>query len=244
MSAGVLPFAVKENGELVFLLGRERERRGRFIGRSHVWCDFGGGVSPKIHSIFGAAREFAEETIGVVVGKGTNSATVDYISSRVCPEQPIRSMFGSSVPYDMYIIEIPYDPLICTRFSQRRRIAEHPNAVHELAGVLPQRCFHKSGRMRDAFLEKDCLRWVTWHELLQYANHHDTLFPLRREFSATIHFYASRIFSAVSARLCGKKCLAQKENAAFPRSHGFCIAATSRTDRCVETPCIAAVAKD
>jgi hypothetical protein len=193
------------------LLGRERLRRGRYAEKSHVWCDFGGGVSPHSPSLLGASREFAEETMGVVVGKSSNTATIEFVSQRVCPQQPIRSMFGTSVPYDMYLVQIPFDVNIPQTFLERRQLAQDHTAHVTLHGLFPDRCFHRSGRMRDAFLEKDCLQWVTWHELLEYATTHHSKFPLRREFSATIFFFATRILRAVSERL---------SHAAISQPHG------------------------
>ena len=211
MSAGVLPFAVAPNGQVFFLIGRERERVGRHIYKRHVWCDFGGGISPRTHSLIGACREFAEETIGIVVGNGTNSATIDFVSKHVCENQPIRSMFGSSVPYDMYLIEIAYEEDLPKRFLERRQLAERIDACKELAGVMPQRYFHKSGRMRDAFLEKDMLSWITWEELQTACTSSwkdsSLLTPirLRREFSATISCHLHAIASAVSKGTAKKK---------------------------------------
>lgn len=56
--AGVIPYTIREEGELWFLLG---------IDRRHPYdlSDFGGGVKSGETSAQGAARELAEESLGV-----------------------------------------------------------------------------------------------------------------------------------------------------------------------------------
>lgn len=58
-NAGILPYAVKENGKVLFLLGREAGG-----GAQGTWADFGGGGKPEDggDTEKTAIREFTEET--------------------------------------------------------------------------------------------------------------------------------------------------------------------------------------
>jgi hypothetical protein len=200
-SAGVLPFAKdKRNDTIYFLLGREQNRHTR-RGTS-VWCDFGGGVSPGTCSLLGASREFAEETLGVVVGEAMIGPTIDFVTSNVCENQPIRSMFGNAVPYDMYLIEIPFDVLMPTKFQQRRNIATSANAKNNLKHMFPRKAFHSNGSIVNAYLEKECLAWVSMTNLLHFSNGsnewcEDSQLVLRREFAQTISHFSWRIQETV-----------------------------------------------
>lgn len=198
-SAGVLPFARDpQSGVTFFLLGRERDRRNRH-GIS-VWCDFGGGISHGANSMVGASREFAEETLGIVVGSGGNGASLEFVTEHSCTDQPIRSMFGNAVPYDMYLIEISYDGALPAKFHQRRDIAQSVKAREQLSHVLPRKAFSSSGRVTNSYLEKDCIAWVSLDNMFCYANKawEESCIILRPEFAQTVNHFAWRIQDAVA----------------------------------------------
>lgn len=201
-SAGVLPFARDpSNGMVFFLLGRERDRRNKY--GVNVWCDFGGGISHGSCSMIGASREFAEETLGVVVGRGGNGVTHEFVNLNCCGDQPIRSMFGNAVPYDMYMIEIAYDVLLPTKFQKRREIAQTPNAREHLSCLLPRKAFTSSGRVTNSYLEKDCIAWVSLENVFYFAekNKQENIITLRPEFAQTINHFAWRIQNTIEQKI-------------------------------------------
>jgi hypothetical protein len=65
VSAGVLCYAYTETThDIFFLLGKEKSDPN--WSQSNKWCDFGGSLQPQETEEQGAAREFVEESMGVV----------------------------------------------------------------------------------------------------------------------------------------------------------------------------------
>lgn len=57
MRAGVIPYTIGKDGQIMICLGRDRN--------SNELCDFGGGIHMCEHTVNGAFREFCEETLGI-----------------------------------------------------------------------------------------------------------------------------------------------------------------------------------
>jgi hypothetical protein len=71
--AGILPFSLTDENEVYFLMGKEKKNK-------YVWCDFGGGYSAEDKSpLFTAAREAAEETMGLI-GRNLDEITEDILT--------------------------------------------------------------------------------------------------------------------------------------------------------------------
>ena len=104
-SAGVL-FYYKSNGTVFFLLGKDR--RGK-------WSDFGGKCEQEDFTINEtAAREFYEETVGIVM----NKFTVSHILKNNC------YVIGRSYlnkPYYMFISEMTYKIRYTEQFKESYR---------------------------------------------------------------------------------------------------------------------------
>ena len=183
VSAGVLPVAEDpETGKIHVLLGQEA------VG-SRLWCDFGGGISAGTCSLVGAAREFTEETLGIFVRKALTSLTIDFISQRLIPDQPFRSMFGYAVPYDMYVIWVDFDPELPEVFRERRMAVMFTTACTTMAHIFPSHAFHASGCIHAQYLEKTEIAWVPLDNILNGLCEK----PLRSEFADTILMYANKL---------------------------------------------------
>lgn len=134
--AGILPVAWTDDDTCVFLLGDD-VRQG--IGFS----DFGGKVAsidrgePRLC----ASREFFEETIGC-------SLSVTEALERFMDDQCVclRGKTQNQHAYYMFVIEVPYDKQISSRFCKVVDFLSSKN-VHRL------------------YVEKTELRWVTLDEL-------------------------------------------------------------------------------
>lgn len=104
-SAGVL-FYYKQNGNVYFLLGKDR--RGK-------WSDFGGKCESCDKSIIDtASREFYEETIGIVL----NRYTISHILN-TCSYVEGRSYLNK--PYYMFIVEMNYRLRYSEQFKESYR---------------------------------------------------------------------------------------------------------------------------
>lgn len=106
-SAGILPFSKNEQGNVVFLVGRDV--------RDAVYSDFGGKIEPidAGDPVNTATREFYEESLGVLCNS-------PYELRRRVRELSV-CVFGytkNQHVYRMYIIEIPYFKDLPQRFKK------------------------------------------------------------------------------------------------------------------------------
>lgn len=66
MSAGVICYCVAPGtNQVYFLLGKE-QKSVQYMDNSHRWCSFEGGPKEHESPVYTAAREFVEETMGIV----------------------------------------------------------------------------------------------------------------------------------------------------------------------------------
>lgn len=93
-SAGVLPYSVKYDGTIFFLLGKDYENK---------WSDFGGRCEAvdKSDPSGTASREFWEETLGSIYD-------INYIRKIIKKCKCIESKTYLGYPYYMYLLKIPY----------------------------------------------------------------------------------------------------------------------------------------
>ena len=206
IAAGVLPIAKDQRGHIYVLLGRECV--GRSVTQSGLWCDFGGGISPFDCSIYGASREFVEETLGCVLGHVSISKTVSYVlQNRLAT---IQSMFGNAKPYDMHLVRFAYDVDICPLFSSRYdacledsvqkaidSAAKSPHPTRILTPIfLPARAFHKNGQIKQSFKEKDQIQWFRLQDIEKSIFDIDHI-GLRPEFAQTLRHHWNTLQSCL-----------------------------------------------
>lgn len=141
VGAGILPVAIDENGEACILLGKERyinHWRG-----SLKWSGFEGGRKMGEHITRTAAREFVEESIGVVPIANETTPTIANVEQRVKDGAYVARivlciMHGHETEekryHVTYVMQVPYDPAYNTRFAARRRaFVEVQTRTHQLA---------------------------------------------------------------------------------------------------------------
>lgn len=123
-SAGVIPVAVRpEDGSVVCLLGRER-----FVPNwkgSCRWSGMEGSRKPTESIEEAAAREFHEETLGVVADREALRRDVAAarfllnVTVQVCHEHRAQPRYHST-----YLVRVPYDEALPARFLARRGALE------------------------------------------------------------------------------------------------------------------------
>lgn len=130
MGGGVIPVAVDENGELLVLLGKERyinHWRG-----SLKWSGFEGGRKFNESIEETAAREFTEESMGVVsVDENKEFSTIEKALEKIRSEDYFTRVLLCINHNDhgveekrfhvTYVIEVPYQPECCDKFLDLRK---------------------------------------------------------------------------------------------------------------------------
>lgn len=159
-SAGVLPYARDAGGNMVFLLGKDKDGN---------WSDFGGRSEQQDGGSYvkTAVRELYEETMGSVMNMDSAQRMLSqpsYTSKRSVIHS--RTLGGS--PYYMYALEIQY--------------ADYKKNF--------KRTFEYLRYLGHKFIEKIDIRWVSVETLLAAVDHElqnsNVLVPLRPIFKTTI----------------------------------------------------------
>lgn len=155
-AAGVLPYCYDSDSQGVprirFLLGKELDAKHN----TYFWSDFGGRSEPEdISAEQTAAREFAEETLGIIGGEGMHlqtrisqsAAKVNKVLADQNPESMVVTIRGPK--YTMFMMQLAQqpDPLIL-------QIARDENDINTLQ--------KSSGEKRDFV-------WIEGRRLLQCA---------------------------------------------------------------------------
>lgn len=127
-SLGVLPWCVKPGGDIAILLGREA------CVQSRRWAPFEGSAKPGETCEQGAAREFVEESLGLVkfaepcvmqgpfihVPQATTALEHGAYSHRVQLRYPLRHRSASVKEATTLLARVPYDPALEARFVEIR----------------------------------------------------------------------------------------------------------------------------
>jgi hypothetical protein len=160
-----------------FLLGKERHNY-RWPAGSGKWSDFGGGVTgEETGAEETAAREFVEETLGVV--KFSEGDTLPITSSSDITKQLKEGKYMFKITqgtklrkFVLYVKQIPWDPQCIYRFSDMRARLTRPCRADETPVVHPA----ISGRssVKKEYLEKKILALFSIPQL-RYASSHDGL---------------------------------------------------------------------
>lgn len=156
--AGVLPLAFRPTdegvGETVALLGRERYERGwRDALR---WSDFGGGTEPDVDSdeIEAAAREFYEETMGML-GSRDEIENALRASASGGTLRGVRSPKGAVV----FALDVPYDANLPLYFARAAAYATDA-ASHLEAAPGADGPARLCGFPPEGYYEKVAVEWV------------------------------------------------------------------------------------
>lgn len=133
-AAGILPYA-RYKGLTVFLVGKDAQ--------DGAWSDFGGKYETRDRcQMETAQREFQEETCGcVMTRKALRSRMFHAHNYRL-----LESLTQAKHPYYMYLMEIPFDPLVRRTFE---RVVD----------------FIRFSKMPKSMVEKTDLQWVTLQQL-------------------------------------------------------------------------------
>ncbi len=136
-SAGILPFSRNEQGDIVFLLGKD--------SRDGVFSDFGGKSEPIDNGdpVNTATREFYEETLGCLCNSPHS------IRERVKKMSVmVTGTTKKGNVYSMFMIEVPYIPDLPLRFKKVVNFLKYKN-------------------IGSAYIEKSELVWVSTDEMFK-----------------------------------------------------------------------------
>ena len=163
-SAGVLPFTIVD-GRVYFLLGADRVEL--------VWSDFGGRAEADDlgNHRTTAAREFSEETAGMIMDFGTAHARLLDLHRTQCV---IHSTTYGGMVYFMHVLDIPWSP-------------EAVSTFHRAQSVLAK-CMGA-----DRFREKSALQWMPMETLCAEVCSNSARSDLRGVFKHTLRGNWTRI---------------------------------------------------
>lgn len=166
ISGGVICFSVEPTTQNIYvLLGREVS----FENEPGVWCDFGGKLKPTESALRGAAREFAEESLGVIrLDRQSNGPSSDPIAevTDVLARQEyfirISIFTQKNRKVRVYFLkEIPWQPDIATKFANVRTALEENRWPNHPARATAD------GTLNPHWMEKQCLRWWSLDRLIE-----------------------------------------------------------------------------
>lgn len=145
MYVGVLPFAIYRN-KIYLLLGREKYVKD--WRASHKWSDFGGRLEKGEKIKEGAAREFYEESMGLIVGSKEEALAM--LDDQLCYRGP------NSI---IYLVLVPFNPTLPIIFKNVY------NYITDFALSKPQNCNLKiiKGQINlpeEGFFEKVAINWI------------------------------------------------------------------------------------
>ena len=156
MCASVVPYAVDNTwGNVYFLMGRESKlKRWRGSGQ---WADFGGGSKREDADVeHTAAREFFEETRGIVKLDDGAMNTPETLAETFRQDMyTLRMDFqdnkhGKIVTYTMFFVQVPFQSELSALYQ-----TDYKKAVACSGGVW------------NDTLEKDAIAWFSKEKLLQ-----------------------------------------------------------------------------
>ncbi len=191
-------------GNVYFLLGQDVFQ---FSGDLH-WSDFGGTVKKDETLEKAAAREFVEETCGVVKFK---EEAIGFCDAEEVERDLKDQRFAFSVKYQLanrarqtFVVEVPWQPEVCAKFQVTREALTEVQRSSVCSEVLKDhpgvsvgdKCYVN----KDCF-EKHCLLWMSFSRIKQIIRQggRTANFKFRYGFIATMKIVLER-FSAVVER--------------------------------------------
>jgi hypothetical protein len=182
VGASILCFSIDPNfNRVYFLLGKERHNY-RWPAGSGKWSDFGGGVTPGDQGAeHTAAREFVEETLGMV--KFSDQDTLPITSPDAICDQLKQGNYMFKITqgtklrtFVMYVKQVPWDPECTYRFSDMRSKLTRPPDAN--APPLTHPAIDGRMSVRKEYLEKKILAFFSFPQL-RYAVNHDGVIVFR-----------------------------------------------------------------
>jgi len=170
-----------------FLLGKERHN-SRWISSSGKWCDFGGSVSnPNDSAEETAAREFMEESLSVVKYFDTDTIPrttyADIIEDLTKGNYHLKlSQSDTHRRFVVFVKQIPWDPVVVSRFSDYRSALTRPVEVDQGYQIFPHHACNSSGYIPKEYLEKKSLSLWSLVQL-RYAVDHDGILRRRANYN-------------------------------------------------------------
>ena len=148
VGAGVLCVSKTPEGDIVLLLGKEREVPGWKNG-SLKWCGFSGRSEEGETALMSAAREFLEESCSAVMLTADASlpATLEEVSRALERSLPVSRTVKTPYPSDLllchvtYLCRVPYDAETPQRFLKLHEELKRVDAVFKT--------FHRSKKLAE-----------------------------------------------------------------------------------------------
>jgi 8-oxo-dGTP pyrophosphatase MutT (NUDIX family) len=176
VGASILLFSITPNGNVYFLLGQEATHDG--YKDSGKWSDFGGGATLNEDAYTCAAREFLEETQRTInpfphkYGHGPLDAStiVRELKRGAYTARIDFNFLNTAFPktYTTFLIEIPWDPTLRSRFSKYLR------TQFSKSQASTSRYFNFQGKLNSknrGMIEKAAIQFFSIPRLLGKARH-------------------------------------------------------------------------
>ena len=166
IGSSVLPFAVDSRWNCIyFLLAQERVVPG--WSGSQTWSDFGGSAVGAADAPQTAAREFVEESMGVI--KFSERHATPYTDYKPVEDAIAQGAYALSITFTMpersskyvtYIKQLKFDRHAVRTHHDLYCALRQKHAGIEAVGRSPRHPLLEPGRpVPDGYLEKSALRW-------------------------------------------------------------------------------------
>lgn len=145
-ASGILIYSYNNNGELVFLLGKEN--KSLYSSDSNKYCDFGGSRYKNESILETAIREFDEESMGVIMDINT-------LQIKLLDPHTFYVIINN---YVQYVVKIEYDETIPLFYNRIRNKLE--NCMKYSTNY-----YYKIPTCPNGYLEKSKMKWFTLNDL-------------------------------------------------------------------------------
>lgn len=157
IGASILPYAFCGDN-MYLLLGKERCYKPKGKRTDHQWSDFGGKCNESESSVECAAREYLEETLGVVLFSSSDERVSletikDHLSNK---DYALKVTFpvNETGYYVTYLCEIPFYPRIQCQFSRLYTSLMYLSSFNNKHPAF-------NLEMEPSYMEKSELRWFS-----------------------------------------------------------------------------------
>lgn len=165
-AAGVLPYAKDGSGQTWFLLGRERPNENWGVDSSS-WSEFGGSLDKHESVEEGAAREFFEETMGVVFGHRFWMEN-ELKQGRYLLVMDSRTPTGKG--YRLFVKQVPFVNYP-EKFARYKTISKKQT---ELFKIIAPFCFQSDGHLLPSCYEKTSMCWFSVDQMRKAVDKYAT----------------------------------------------------------------------
>jgi 8-oxo-dGTP pyrophosphatase MutT (NUDIX family) len=163
-SSGVIPFCLEQTTQTIYILLAKVNAESLMKGRFSVWGDLGGTPEDRETSEQTAAREFLEESLGIL--GGARSLLGHLQEGKYFVRIRIKSTQDSVLFHqDFFLKEFNFDPAVHTAFRDARETLLGPPERIQRSLLPPFVACHEDliidSQVNPIFMEKQELKWFS-----------------------------------------------------------------------------------